>query len=103
METWTCFRDNRGCTFTPDRQPINSIEDTMEPTVRISSSISLLIPGGGTVTLDGLQSFVEQARAMGVPKDKPLKTTLNAPYQYDQSDRDPGSFIITADATGDQE
>lgn len=66
-------------------------------TIRILPSVSLTIQGGGEVTLDDLQSFIEQARAMGVDKDKPLKTSISAPYHYDQRDSSPGSFSIVAE------
>ncbi len=69
----------------------------MAQTVRILPSVSMTINGGGTVTLDELESFIEQAKTLGIPSDKPLKTTINPPYNYDQRDSSPGSFVITAE------
>lgn len=68
----------------------------MAHVVRILPSVTLEIGGGGTVTLNQLQSFINQAKALGVPRDKELATTIKAPYHYDQRDHDPGSFSIVA-------
>lgn len=65
--------------------------------IHILPSISIVIPGDGPVTLDNLQSFIDQARGMGVPIDKELSIALKAPFDYDQREgREPGSFTIQA-------
>lgn len=68
----------------------------MASVVRILPSVAFCIEGGGVVTLDELQSFIDQARKIGVPGNKPLETAIKAPYHYDQRDHDPGSFSIVA-------
>lgn len=68
----------------------------MTHVVQILPSITLSIEGGGLVTLNDLQSFIDQAKKMDVPVDKPLATILKAPYHHDQRDQDPGSFHIVA-------
>jgi len=69
----------------------------MATVVQILPSIALVIPGGGTVTLNELQSFIDQAKSMGIDPDKELTTAIMAPYDYDQRDRSLGSFTIKAD------
>lgn len=68
----------------------------MAQSARIQPSVKFTVAGGDSITIDDLQSFIEAAFSIGVHKDEPLATSISAPYEYDQRDRSPGSFTITA-------
>lgn len=69
----------------------------MATMVQILPSVTLVVNGGDTITLNDLQRFITHADGMDIPWDQPLKTKLSAPYRIDQFDQSPGSFSIVAE------